>query len=237
MASVLIAGKQEGLRRALRVNLEARRYSVMTAGSGEETLALAASRMPDAIILDLGLPDIGGAEIIVELRRWYRRPVIVLSAPASSGDKVAVLDAGADDYVTRPFGMSEFLARLRAALRRDAALPQHPDASAPAIIGRWQVDLSAHQVTLAAPAATPARSARTLRLTPTEWAILTVLLRQPGQLVSTAQLLTGVWGPGFDKHSEYLRFHVAQLRRKLEDTPARPRHLLTERGMGYRYVP
>jgi two-component system KDP operon response regulator KdpE len=112
-----------------------------------------------------------------------------------------------------------------------------PDASSPAVIGRWQVDLSAHQVTLAAPAATPPCSARTLRLTPTEWAILTVLLRQPGQLVGTAQLLAGVWGPGFGKHAEYLRFYVAQPRRKLEDNSARSRHLLTERGMGYRYVP
>ena len=255
--------------RALRINLRARQYDVQTAGTGREALAAAAARPPDAIILDLGLPDIDGTEVIVELRRWFKAPIIVLSGRTSPGDKIGALDVGADDYVTKPFAMAELLARLRAALRREGEAGT--DAARLFRIGPWQVDLAAHQITraaadidgpaaaadpaLAAAAADPALAVAAAhlasagpdgdgrgrrapaRLTPTEWRILEILLRRPGQLVGSAQLLTGIWGPGYQQHTNYLRFHMARLRRKLEDNPARPRHLLTEPGMGYRYQP
>jgi two-component system, OmpR family, KDP operon response regulator KdpE len=226
------------MQRALHINLRARQYDVLVARTGREALALAVARPPDAIILDLGLPDIDGAEVIVELRRWYRSPIIVLSGRTSHGDKIGALDAGADDYVTKPFAMAELLARLRAALRRDEG-GNIGDRPRQVIIGRWQVDLTSHQVTSAVPTAgaAPDSSAQALRLTPTEWRILELLLQRSGQLVSSAQLLTGVWGPGFERRTNYLRFHMARLRRKFEDDPVRPRHLLTEPGMGYRYQP
>ena len=276
-AVILLVEDQPELVRALRINLRARQYEVITARTGREALALAASHPPDAIILDLGLPDIDGTEVIVELRRWSKAPIIVLSGRSSPGDKIGALDVGADDYVTKPFAMAELLARLRAALRRDegeANLGRPHQAT----IGRWLVNLTSHQVTRAAepatapapapatdsaPAAGPGPSPHpgsagggglsgaglsgagpsaagpeeTLRLTPTEWRILEILLRRPGQLVGSAQILTGVWGPGFSQRTNYLRFHMARLRRKLEDNPARPRYLLTEPGMGYRYQP
>ena len=205
----------------------------MAAGTGREALALAASRPPDAVIL--GLAGSGNTEVIAELRRWYRAPIIVLSGRTSPGDKIGALDAGADDYVTKPFAMGELLARLRAALRRAEGNVVRSQPSR-VVIGRWQVDLTAHRVT-PADAAAAAGSVETLRLTPTEWAILEVLVQRPGQLVGAAQLLASVWGPGCQGQTNYLRFHMVQLRRKLEDNPARPRHLLTERGMGYRYQP
>ena len=249
---ILIVEDEANLVRALRINLRARQYEVLTAGTGREALALAANHPPDAIILDLGLPDIDGTEVIVELRRWYRAPIIVLSGRTSPGDKIGALDVGADDYVTKPFAMAELLARLRAVLRRDEREANH-NQPRQAMVGQWLVDLTAHQVSRAAapgsalgsppgeglgegPGEAP-REAETLRLTPTEWRILEILLRRPGQLVGSAQLLTGVWGPGFQQRTNYLRFHMARLRRKLEDNPARPRHLRTEPGMGYRYQP
>jgi two-component system KDP operon response regulator KdpE len=274
-AGVLLVEDQPELLRALSINLRARQYEVLTARTGREALAVAASHPPDAVILDLGLPDIDGTEVIVELRRWSKAPIIVLSGRSSPGDKIGALDVGADDYVTKPFAMAELLARLRAALRRDegeANLGRPHQAT----IGRWLVNLTSHQVTRAAepaptvvsatdsaPAAGPGPSPHpgsaggdglsaaglsaaglsvagpeeTLRLTPTEWRILEILLQRPGQLVGSAQILTGVWGPGFSQRTNYLRFHMARLRRKLEDNPARPRHLLTEPGMGYRYQP
>jgi two-component system, OmpR family, KDP operon response regulator KdpE len=287
-AGVLLVEDQPELLRALSINLRARQYEVLTARTGREALAVAASHPPDAVILDLGLPDIDGTEVIVELRRWSKAPIIVLSGRSSPGDKIGALDVGADDYVTKPFAMAELLARLRAALRRDegeANLGRPHQAT----IGRWLVNLTSHQVTRAAepaptvvpapaaasspvaepatgpaPATAPAPAAgpgpsphpgsagggglsaaglsaggpeETLRLTPTEWRILEILLQRPGQLVGSVQILTGVWGPGFSQRTNYLRFHMARLRRKLEDNPARPRHLLTEPGMGYRYQP
>jgi two-component system, OmpR family, KDP operon response regulator KdpE len=249
--AILIVEDQPELLRALRINLRARQYDVVTASTGREALALAASQPPDAVILDLGLPDIDGTEVIVELRRWSKAPIIVLSGRTSPGDKIGALDVGADDYVTKPFAMGELLARLRAALRRDegeAGLDQPYQAT----IGKWLVNLTAHQVTRAEGSGRAADSSgaesssgaagsggagATLRLTPTEWRILEILLTRPGQLVGSAQILTGVWGPGFQQRTNYLRFHMARLRRKLEDNPARPRHLLTEPGMGYRYQP
>jgi two-component system, OmpR family, KDP operon response regulator KdpE len=229
---------QAELQRALRINLRARQYDVVTARTGREALAAAASQPPDAIILDLGLPDIDGTEVIVELRRWYRASIIVLSGRTSPGDKIGALDVGADDYVTKPFAMAELLARLRAALRRDEGDLAH-DQPSQVIIGHWRVDLTAHQVTRVEDSAAGAEAVpgETLRLTPTEWRILELLLQRPGQLVGSTQILTGVWGPGFQQRTNYLRFHMARLRRKLEDNPARPRHLLTEPGMGYRYQP
>jgi two-component system, OmpR family, KDP operon response regulator KdpE len=237
---VLLVEDQPELLRALRINLRARQYDVLTARTGREALAVAASQPPDAIILDLGLPDIDGTEVIVELRRWSKAPIIVLSGRSSPGDKIGALDVGADDYVTKPFAMGELLARLRAALRRDEA-EAGQGRPHQATIGHWLVDLAAHQVRLAPPGgdAGPADGSpeETLRLTPTEWRILEILLQRPGQLVGSAQILTGVWGAGFSQRTNYLRFHMARLRRKLEDNPARPRHLLTEPGMGYRYQP
>ena len=228
-ARVLVVDDQPELVRALAINLRARQYEVVTARSGREALAQAASHPPDAVILDLGLPDIDGTEVIVELRRWSKAPIIVLSGRTSPGDKIGALDVGADDYVTKPFAMAELLARLRAALRRDDL----PGRGQPVlvVIGQWRVDLTAHQVTRVT------SEQETLRLTPTEWRILEILLNRPGQLVASVQILAGVWGPGFQERTNYLRFHMARLRRKLEDTPARPRHLLTEPGMGYRFQP
>jgi len=231
-SGILIVEDEAELVRALRINLRARQYEVLTAGTGREALAMAANHPPDAIILDLGLPDIDGTEVIVELRRWYHAPIIVLSGRTSPGDKIGALDVGADDYVTKPFAMAELLARLRALLRRDES-EGGQGAPRQAVIGQWLVDLAAHQVRRAA--TDDARD--TLRLTPTEWRILELLLRRPGQLVGSAQLLTAVWGPGYQQRTNYLRFHMARLRRKLEDNPARPRHLLTEPGMGYRFQP
>ncbi len=247
-SGILVVEDQPELVRALRINLRARQYEVLTARTGREALALAASRPPDAIILDLGLPDIDGTEVIVELRRWCKAPIIVLSGRTSPGDKIGALDVGADDYVTKPFAMAELLARLRAVLRRDEREATH-NQPRQALIGQWLVDLTAHQVSRAAASAATAGAGagagagvspgeeETLRLTPTEWRILEILLRRPGQLVGSAQILTGVWGPGFQQRTNYLRFHMARLRRKLEDNPARPRHLRTEPGMGYRYQP
>jgi two-component system, OmpR family, KDP operon response regulator KdpE len=234
-AGILIVEDEPELVRALRINLRARQYNVLTASTGREALAVAANHPPDAIILDLGLPDIDGTEVIVALRQWYRAPIIVLSGRTSPGDKIGALDVGADDYVTKPFAMAELLARLRAVLRRDDAEAEGtgPGRVRQATIGLWLIDLAAHQVRRAA----SDDASDTLRLTPTEWRILEILLRRPGQLVGSAQLLTAVWGPGFAQRTNYLRFHMARLRRKLEDNPARPRHLLTEPGMGYRYQP
>jgi two-component system, OmpR family, KDP operon response regulator KdpE len=236
--AVLIVEDQPELLRALRINLRARQYDVLTARTGREALAVAASQPPDAIILDLGLPDIDGTEVIVELRRWSKAPIIVLSGRSSPGDKIGALDVGADDYVTKPFAMGELLARLRAALRRDEA-EAGQGRPHQATIGHWLVNLTTHQVTRASggDGGLSDEPEETLRLTPTEWRILEILLQRPGQLVGSAQILTGVWGPGFGQRTNYLRFHMARLRRKLEDNPARPRHLLTEPGMGYRYQP
>ncbi|HTU04971.1 MAG TPA: response regulator [Trebonia sp.] len=236
---ILIVEDQVQLLRALQINLRARQYEVLTARTGREALAVAAATPPDAMILDLGLPDVDGTEVIVAFRGWSRAPIIVLSGRTSPGDKIGALDAGADDYVTKPFAMGELLARLRAALRRDETAGQ--GAPVVATIGHWDIDLSAHTIHNSDgqnsdgrtdPADSPAP-----RLTPTEWRILEILLRRPGQLVSSAQLLAGVWGPGFQERTNYLRFHMTRLRRKLEENPSRPRYLLTEPGMGYRYQP
>jgi two-component system KDP operon response regulator KdpE len=226
-ARVLVVEDEPALLRALRINLRARGYAVATASAGRDALAEARRHPPDAVLLDLGLPDLDGGSVIRELRGWSRAPVIVLSGRAGSGDKIGALDAGADDYVTKPFDMEELLARLRAALRRGDQAPRDTTYR----IGQHQIDLGAH--TIVADGAAP----EPLHLTPTEWRLLEILLRAPGQLVSSDRLLGQVWGPGFERSTHYLRFHMAGLRRKLEDDPHRPRHLLTEPGMGYRYQP
>jgi two-component system KDP operon response regulator KdpE len=221
---VLVVDDEPAMLRALRINLRVRKYDVATAATGQEALTEAGRRPPDAVILDLGLPDLDGIEVIRRLRGWSSAPIIVLSGRAGPGDKIAALDAGADDYVTKPFSMEELLARLRAALRRDDAAPLPAQVS----IGGHEIDLAAHTVHGGAAA---------VRLTPTQWRLLEILLRHPGQLVATQRLLTDVWGSGHERSAHYLRFHMAGLRRKLEADPSRPRHLLTEPGMGYRYQP
>jgi len=229
---VLIVEDEPALLRALRINLRARGYDVGVASAGREALAEARQRPPDVVVLDLGLPDLDGTEVIRDLRGWSRAPVIVLSGRAGSQDKIGALDAGADDYVTKPFDMEELLARLRAVLRRD----DQSSRGARFTIGRCEVDLTAHTIIRHPPDTQPAQPER-LHLTPTEWRLLEVLLNAPGQLVGSDRLLGEVWGPGFERSTHYLRFHMAGLRRKLEDDPHRPRHLLTEPGMGYRYQP
>ena len=183
------------------------------------------------MLLDLGLPDMDGTEVIRQLRSWSDVPVIVLSGRAGSGDKIGALDAGADDYVTKPFSMEELMARLRAALRRDS----HPPAGTEFSIGSCVIDLSRHTVVRQTRRRRQIRGRVPVHLTRTEWRMLDVLLRSAGQLVPASRLLAELWGPGAEDSTHYLRFHMARLRRKLEDDPPRPRHLLTEPGMGYRY--
>jgi two-component system KDP operon response regulator KdpE len=211
--------------RALGINFKARGFEVEFARSGEEALERAAHSRPDAVVLDLGLPRIDGIQVIRGLRGWSDVPIIVLSVREGEADKVQALDAGADDYVTKPFGMDELLARLRAALRRAAG----GEEEAPIVeTADFTVDLSAHRVE---------RGGEEVKLTPTEWGLLEMLVRHPGKLVAQRQLLQEVWGPHYGEESNYLRVYMAQLRRKLEPEPSRPRYLLTEPGMGYRFEP
>ena len=227
MTRVLVVNDEPQILRALRINLRVRNYEVDTAATGSEALTTAGRHPPDLVLLDLGLPDLDGVEVIEGLRGWTQAPIIVLSGRADSPDKVAALDAGADDYVTKPFGMEELLARMRAALRRAAPAADEPVAR----LGDLVIDLAAKTVSR------DDGSGGAIRLTPTEWHLLEVLLRNPGKLLTQRQLLTEVWGPGYADASGNLRLYMAQLRRKLEPDPARPRWLLTEPGMGYRYQP
>jgi two-component system, OmpR family, KDP operon response regulator KdpE len=222
---VLVVDDEPQILRALRINLRVRNYEVDTAASGSEALTAAGRHPPDLVLLDLGLPDLDGVEVIEGLRGWTQAPIIVLSGRADSTDKVEALDAGADDYVTKPFGMEELLARMRAAIRRTGPVADEPVIE----LGGLVIDLSAKTVTRA--------GGEAIRLTPTEWHLLEVLLRNPAKLLTQRQLLTEVWGPGYADASGNLRLYMAQLRRKLEPDPARPRWLLTEPGMGYRYQP
>jgi two-component system, OmpR family, KDP operon response regulator KdpE len=234
VTSVLVIDDEPQIIRALRINLRVRQYDVHTAGSAGEALELAARHPPDLVILDLGLPDLDGVEVIHGLRGWTDAPIIVLSGRADSTDKVEALDAGADDYVTKPFGMDELLARMRAVSRRATA-----DGDVPQVrLGDLIVDLAAKRVIRAATSDNHEHAPNAdIRLTPTEWHLLEVLLRNPGKLLSQQQLLSEVWGPGYADATGNLRLYMAQLRRKLEPDPARPRWLLTEPGMGYRYQP
>jgi two-component system, OmpR family, KDP operon response regulator KdpE len=229
----------------LRINLHARQYDVVTAGTGRGALEAAVDAHPDLVILDLGLPDMDGVDVIRSLRTWTQVPILILSGRMNSAAKVDALDAGADDYVTTPFSVEELLARIRAVTRRTT----EPAAVEPVRVGRWTVDLSDHSIyeTLeghvggsdAPPESTKrfAVPARHVHLTPTEWELLQALIRHPGRLVSQRHLLQEVWGPTCVEQTHYLRQYVKALRYKLEDDPTRPRHLITEAGMGYRFQP
>ncbi|MET7637180.1 response regulator [Streptomyces sp. NPDC005438] len=221
---VLVVDDEPQLVRALAINLRARGYRLEAAQDGATALRLAAERHPDVVILDLGLPDMDGLDVIRGLRGWTRMPILVLSARHTSDEKVDALDAGADDYVTKPFGMDELLARLRAAVRR--AAPVEPGGSAVVRTEAFTIDLAARKVR---------RDGADVRLTPTEWHVLEVLVRNAGRLVPQRQLLGEVWGPAYGTETHYLRVYMAQLRRKLEADPSHPRHLITEAGMGYRF--
>jgi len=227
MTRILVVDDEPQILRALRINLRARGYDVDVADTGATALKAAAAHPPDLVVLDLGLPDMDGTEVIGGLRGWSGVPIIVLSGRAGSEEKVAALDAGADDYVTKPFGIDELLARIRAVTRRVGGATG--DTVPAARIGRHTIDLAARTVT--------ADDGAEVRLTPTQWGMLELLLRHPGKLVSQRQLLQEVWGPEYRNETNYLRQYMAQLRRKLEDDPARPRHLITEPGMGYRFRP
>ena len=224
MTKVVVIDDEDAICRALRINLAARDYEVSTAMNGAAGLAAIARERPDVVILDLGLPDMDGTEVIAGVRGWSNTPIIVLSARGNEGAKVQALDAGADDYVTKPFGMDELLARLRAAGRRGTPTSDVPVA----VTDDFTIDLAskkAHRT-----------NGEELRFTPTEWQLLEILVRNRGRLVTQRQLLQEVWGPAYETESNYLRVYVAQLRRKLEPDSTRPRYLITEPGMGYRFT-
>ncbi|HEY1488935.1 MAG TPA: response regulator [Micromonosporaceae bacterium] len=226
MPRILVVDDDPQLLRAMRINLTARGYDVVLAADGASALAAATKQPPDLVIVDLGLPDMDGVEVIEGIRGWLNVGVIVLSARHLEQAKVRALDAGADDYVTKPFGMDELLARVRAALRRSATAVATDDPVT--VTDAFTIDLSARRVT---------RDGTDIRLTPTEWHLLEVLVRNPGKLISQRQLLQEVWGPRYESETNYLRVYVAQLRAKLEPDPASPRYLITEPGMGYRFQP
>jgi two-component system, OmpR family, KDP operon response regulator KdpE len=227
---ILLADDDEQLQRALRITLGARGYAVIAARDGAEAIDLAANTHPDLIILDLGMPRVDGVDVIRAVRAWSKVPILVLSGRTDSAEKVDALDAGADDYVTKPFAMDELLARIRARAR--AASDDEPDAAA-VRIGDLVVDLAAKTIR-GAIAGGPAAS---VRLTPTEWRLLELFLKNPGKLLTRQMLLGEVWGPYHANDAGYLRLYVAQLRRKLEPMPSEPRFFLTEPGMGYRFEP
>jgi two-component system KDP operon response regulator KdpE len=222
MSRVLVVDDEPQIVRALGINLRARGYDVDVAPDGEKALEVAARHHPDVVVLDLGLPGIDGVEVIRGLRGWSQVPIVVLSVRDREADKVAALDAGADDYVTKPFGMDELLARLRAALRR--AAPAEEEAVVET--ADFTIDLAAKRVL---------RAGEEVRLTPTEWHVVEVLVRNAGRLVSQTQLLQEVWGPEYHDETNYLRVFMAQVRRKLEPEPSVPRYFITEPGMGYRF--
>jgi two-component system KDP operon response regulator KdpE len=224
VSRILVVDDEPQLLRALGTNLKARGYQVELAATGEAALTVAARTHPDVVVLDLGLPGIDGTDVIRGLRGWSSVPIIVLSVRETESEKVEALDAGADDYVTKPFGMDELLARLRAALRR--AVPGEEEAVVRT--NDFDVDLAAKRVTTAN---------GEIRLTPTEWAIVEILVRNPRKLVTQRQLLQEVWGPQYEKETNYLRVYLAQIRQKLEPDPARPRYFITEARMGYRFEP
>jgi two-component system KDP operon response regulator KdpE len=224
MTSVLIIDDEAPLRRTLGITLKARKYEVLAAASGSEGLTTAAATKPDLVILDLGLPDMDGTTVVRRLRAWTDVPILVLSGRSDSSDKVEALDAGADDYVTKPFETDELLARLRAVSRRSATEDEEPTVE----LGDVIVDLAGHRIS---------RGSEDIHLTPTEWHLLEVLIRNPGRLLRRRWLLAEVWGPGYESAHGNLRLYMAQLRQKIEAEPSSPQYLLTEPGMGYRYDP
>lgn len=224
MITVLIVEDEPQLLRALQINLRTRGYHPVTAVDGASALAAASKHRPDLVLLDLGLPDMDGVQVISALRAWSQVPIIVLSARHGPEDKVEALDAGADDYVTKPFGLDELLARLRAAERRFVAAAEMPVVKT----ADFSLDLARRKAE---------RHGEQVRLTPTEWKIVELLVRNPGLLVEQQKLLLEVWGPAYTREAQYLRVYLNQLRRKLEPDPARPRYFTTENGMGYRFEP
>jgi len=227
MTRVLVVDDEPQILRALRINLHARQYDVVTAGSGRGALEAATEAHEELVILDVGLPDMDGVDVIRSLRSWTQVPIVILSGRMNSAAKVDALDAGADDYVTKPFSVAELFARIRAVTRRSSEL----EVFEPVQLGRWMVDLNDHMIL------EPAAPERQVHLTPIEWQLLQALVRHPGRLVSQRQLLEEVWGPTYVDQTHYLRQYVKALRHKLEDDPTRPRHLITEPGMGYRFQP
>ncbi|GIH15362.1 response regulator [Rugosimonospora africana] len=227
MTRVLVVDSEPQILRLLRINLTARRYEVLTARTGRAALRATADHHPDLVVLDLGLPDIDGVQVIHQLRAWTTVPILVVSWRTGSHDKVDALDAGADDYVTKPFSVDELLARVRSVGRRQTG-DGHPTSVR---IGRFDVDLERRRVDATDGAAGD------VHLTPTEWRLLEALVTRPGKLMRQRQLLEQIWGPMCRGETQYLRQYMAQLRRKFEAEPARPRHLLTEPGMGYRFQP
>ncbi len=224
---VLVVDDDETIRRTLRINLRARGYEVEVVGSGRDALTTLDDAPPDLVILDLGLPDVDGIEVLRRLRRTSRVPVVVLSARHQSDDKVEALDEGADDYVTKPFGMDELMARVRSALRRGGGDGEALAAIAPVVTEAFALDFGTLTAT---------HHGDAVHLTPTEWRLIGELAKQRGRVVTQADLLKAVWGPGYGRESNYLRVYGNQLRRKLEGDPSRPRHILTEPGIGYRLV-
>jgi two-component system KDP operon response regulator KdpE len=225
VTSVLVIDDDPAILRTLSINLIARDYEVRTAQGGRSALRQVAERLPDVVLLDLGLPDVDGVAVLTRLRSFTQIPIVVLSARHESDDKVEALDLGADDYVTKPFGMEELMARLRAVLRH---APRDLSAEARVVqTPTLQLDLGDRVAQ---------RNGEPVHLTPTEWRIIEVLTAQPGQLVRHTQLLQDVWGPSYHRETNYLRVYLAQLRRKLEEEPGRPRHFITEPGIGYRFV-
>ncbi|MDP2292504.1 MAG: response regulator transcription factor [Actinomycetota bacterium] len=225
MTRILVVDDEAQIRKALSINLTARGYTVDVAATGEEALAVAAAQHPDLVLLDLGLPGIDGVAVVEGLRGWTAVPIIMLSARDTEVDKVRALDAGADDYVTKPFGMNEVLARVRAAQRR-----YHPEAEEPVIVtAAFRIDLGQKTIT--------GSDGAHVHLTPIEWAIVEALVRHPGRLITQRQLLQQVWGPQYEHETNYLRVHLAAIRKKLEPVPGQPRYFVTEPGMGYRFEP
>lgn len=222
MTRILVVDDEPQIRRALAINLRARSYDVDLAESGEEALRLAATQHPDLVLLDLGLPGIDGIDVIHGIRGWSAVPIVILSVREAEAEKVAALDAGADDYITKPFGMDELLARLRASLRRN----QLPPEAAFIVTEHFTLDLQNKRALI---------DSEDIRLTPIEWGLVSALARNAGRLITQRQLLKEVWGPQYENETNYLRVHMAHVRRKLEPEPSHPRYFITEAGMGYRF--
>lgn len=222
MNRILCVDDEPNLLRTLAMNLRARGFEVEVAGTGEHALEVARERVPDVVLLDLGLPGMSGLDVIRSLRSWSNVPIVVLSARDAEADKISALDEGADDYVSKPFGMGELLARLRAALRRTSA----PEVASGVVTADFSLDFLTGRATAAGVE---------VRLTPIEWRIVEHLARNEGRLVPGRELLQSVWGPQYGNETNYLRVHMAHIRRKLEPAPGKPRYFLTEPGMGYRF--
>ena len=223
---ILIVDDDPQMSRALSITLAANGYEILLARDGKHAISQASTHRPDLVLLDLGLPEVDGVQVIEAIRGWSTMPILVVSGRTDSGDKVDALDAGADDYVTKPFAVDELLARIRALTRRTPTAADEPVV----VFGDVSLDLSARQVSRVS-------TGESIRLTPTEWRMLELLARNPRRLVTRQMLLTDVWGPQYTNDTGYLRLYVSQLRKKLEPDPSHPRHILTEAGMGYRFVP